>query len=78
MNGDQPSIGYTCPACKQYVTFGTIHVCPALQGTYTIPYRDQRQGWLCPKCQKAHAPWVETCPENPAVTYVTMGLSEPK
>lgn len=27
-------------------------------------------GWYCPACGKAHAPWVQTCPESPATAPV--------
>lgn len=34
------------------------------------------EGWNCPKCQRAHAPWVVTCPEGatplPTTTYLTI------
>lgn len=24
----------------------------------------KNSGWLCPKCDGAHAPWIETCPSK--------------
>lgn len=30
---------------------------------------DRNSGWLCPKCNKAHAPWITTCPEKTTDLY---------
>lgn len=30
------------------------------------------EGWSCPNCHKAHAPWVATCPELLVSTSVSV------
>lgn len=72
MNGDFPAggAGYACPMCHMWVGLGVRHSCTGFAPQ--LPFY-QATGWLCPKCQKAHAPWVQTCPEQQSV-FVT-GLS---
>lgn len=34
-------------------------------------------GWICPKCNKVHAPWVSECDCNkPSQTYTTNSSTE--
>ena len=67
--GDFPT-GYRCPACGMWVYGGAFHTCcvPAQQ---TFAPLTGQQGWNCPHCHKAHAPWVQTCPENMATFGIT-------
>lgn len=65
--GDFPA-GYQCPACGTWVYGGAFHTChvPAVQ---PWPNPTGPQGWSCPHCGKAHAPWVQTCPEAAPATF---------
>ena len=29
---------------------------------YFLPHPSSRMGWICPKCSRINAPWVEQCP----------------
>lgn len=45
----------------------------------TLSVEDQRkppEGWICPRCQKVHAPWVEHCDCEPQQDSASVGPSE--
>ena len=74
MNGDFPAggtvPGYNCPMCHMWVQYGWQHQCV---GWTPQPWPTAPQGWSCPHCHKAHAPWVQTCPDLPATFVSTIG-----
>jgi hypothetical protein len=46
----------------------------------TLPVGGKRQpppeGWLCPRCKRVNAPWVERCECEPEKALASVGPSE--
>ena len=46
------------PACQKYGCQSWASVKPTMGLSYFEP---SKQGWICPNCGKANAPWMPSC-----------------